>query len=93
MHAADVFAAPHTGLCYRHKQMRVFLQSSMFVAACALFVACGAMPKKADTWNPYELRPAPAGAAMPIDNDLYYTRPGSYSCESINDAPSCVGGG
>jgi len=91
----DVFAALHTSLCYTQPVIRFLLHSGACIAACALLVACGVVQKKNDAWNPYELRPvaqSPSGKSLPVDNDMYYSKPGSYSCETINDAPSCVGG-
>jgi hypothetical protein len=60
--------------------------------SCVLLLACAPAKKQY------------SGSAAPIDNDSYYSQPGSYmpnmvpaqiqynGCDQINDAPSCGGG-
>lgn len=67
--------------------------------ACVLLLACTPSAKQ------YSNDAPAAQARQPIiDNDAYYTQPGSYvpaaapaqiqynGCDQINDAPSCGGG-
>ncbi len=66
--------------------------------ACVLLLACTPTAKRYASDAP-----ATRGGQAVIDNDSYYTQPGSYipgapaqiqygGCNQINDAPSCGGG-
>ena len=78
--------------------MGTYKQLNMLgLVACALLFACTPTAKQ------YSGSAAPRAT---IDNDVYYSQPGSYipaapagpaaiqynGCDQINDAPSCGGG-
>ena len=65
--------------------------------ACVVLTACGGVGKKPDILDVYEQPRAIQPRPIAIDNDSYYSQPGSYQpsykgCTNINDAPSCGGG-
>jgi hypothetical protein len=62
-----------------------------------VLTACGGIGKKPDVFDAYGQSGTPASHPVIIDNDSYYSQPGSYQpsykgCTNINDAPSCGGG-
>ena len=88
----------HTGLCYTQRMVATKHLNLLGLLACALLLACTPGSRQLSNTAPG------AGGRGLIDNDSYYSQPGSYipgmapapimygGCDEINDAPSCGGG-